>query len=248
MVRMLPAGPGDPVRSPRADSLLVKRLMGFTSERLSGIHSDKMTIVLQAVTHEMIRTKKVQLFKDKRSGGFNCCNPKNDSTLSNLIRANKYCLPIPVNKDDSCYGNQAAPLNYMKSSKVLNNCKLDLNPTALNWETSFLDCKLLYNPISLKHMAENGGKVRTDDFDVLKSILLGYDPRSGQFSSLFLYLSNYYRLHNFVADELAKSRSSLKAPEFLLEVRKIVCAVYQKLIIELVASILREFVLKCNMS
>lgn len=249
--RILPAGPGDVSgsnRSARLDSLLVNQILGFSSERPTGFNNEMTTFAIQIMTHEIIRSKKVQVHKEKRGGGFKCCNPKNDSTLANLIKLNKYCIQIPVGKDNSCYGNQINCLSYVQSFKVLDNCTLSLNPSVLNWETSFLDCRLLYNNNSLQHMADNGGKVRTDDFEKLKEILVGYDERSMQFSALFLFLSYFYEFHNKVCDELKKNEiaKNLSPADFLKEVRKIVCATFQKILVELIASILREFFFTSN--
>lgn len=249
MTRLLPAGSGEISsfeNSARADSLFVNRKLGFSADRPAGLPCEWTTFLMQGFTHEVVRTKKVQLHKEKRRGGFNCINSKNDPTLANLTKNNGYCIPISVDKDDPCYGNQVKSLNYVRHFTVLDDCKLSLTPSALNMETSFMDCKLLYNNASLNHMLDNGGRVDVGNFDLMKELLVGYDERSSQFSGLFISFIKFYEYHNLIHTELLKSRSFLSLQDFLLEVRKIVCATYQILIVNLISSFLSEFLIIFN--
>jgi Animal haem peroxidase len=115
--------------SARFDSLSANDAKGRNDQKVPEVNSDMSTAIGQIITHELMKTKKSQLYEDKRKGGFNCCNPKNDSTLANYININKYCLPINVKNNDPCYGNVVKKLNYIRSILSLDNCLL--NSTAM---------------------------------------------------------------------------------------------------------------------
>lgn len=198
------------------------------------------TMALQIMTHEMLMTKKSQLFPKKMKGGFNCCNPKNDTVLANLISINKYCLPISVKSDDTCYGNKARCLNYIRAMKSLKNCKLDSTALPTNFHTAFIDAELIYNELSLPHLDSNGGKFNVDNPTVMRSILADFDDRSIQLPGLFVYLNLFTRFHNLIFDELKKGKSSLSNQALSFEARKITTALYQKIFIDVLISVLRE--------
>lgn len=187
-----------------------------------------------------MKTKKAQINSEKRDGGFNCINPKNDPTLANLIKINKYCIPISVKSDDPCYGNQVKLLNYIKTMKTLDSCKLELYPPSTNFETSFMDCKLIYNEYSLPHLDSNGGKFDANNFEKMKEVLVEYDERTMQIPGLFLYINFFVKLHNQVFDKLANFKPSLNQQKLSFESRKIVCGIFQKIAIDAVVGVLRD--------
>lgn len=193
------------------------------------------------LTHEFLRSQKSQLGLVGGLPGFNCCNPKNDTFLAYLIASNEYCLPIDVASNDPCYANQVWCLNYFKSLKALNNCKLDETAMTINLNTPVMDAELLYNYLSLAHLAENNGKFNLNNFTQIVDILVGYDDRSMQVPGLFLYLNFFAELHNIIFDELKKVYGSLSNERLSFEARKFTVAVYQKIFIDFLSDILREF-------
>lgn len=241
MIRLFPAGPDDFSGSTaRSDSLKVTSKLGIITDRPPGFNSEMTTVALQILTHELMKTKKVQLFSEKRDGGFNCINPNNDPVLADLIKKNRYCIPISVKSGDPCYGARVKLLNYIKSLKSLDSCKLELYPASTSFQTSVFDCKLIYNELSLPHLDANGGQFDADNFEKMNEILVGYDERSMQIPGLFLFLNFFVKFHNIVFAELASVHTSLSPQALSFESRKIVCAVFQKIMVDLVLEILRQ--------
>ena len=192
------------------------------------------TLTLQILTHELMKTKKYQLFSEKRGGGLNCVNPTNDPMLANLISMNKNCIPISIPTGDSCYGRQVQLLNYIKSLKCFDSCQLELYPTSTNFETAYFDLKLIYNEVTLPHLDANGGIFDIDNFAKMQEIIVGYDERSMQLPGLFLFLNFFVKLHNKVFIQFKKFRPKLSTQALSLESRKVVTAVFQKIILDVV--------------
>lgn len=228
--------------SSRSDSVAGNDARGISEEKVTEINSDMSTTIGQLLTHELMKTKKCQLFKQKRGGGFSCCNPGNDTKLADIIQRNKCCMPIFVGINDPCYKGKVRCLTYLKSMKCLNNCKLDQTPMPTNFHTPYIDAELIYNKLSLAHLAQNGGKFDFNNFNKMKEIIVGYDERSGQLSGLLLWLSFFIKLHNIIFDELKKFKgSNLSNDELSFEARKFTTAAYQKCYIDFIINILREF-------
>jgi Animal haem peroxidase len=228
--------------SSRNHSVIANAIKGTSSERVTDINSDMSTTIGQVWTHEFMKTKKSQLFKDKRGGGFNCCCSSKNLKLADLIRRNKYCMPIEVQNNDPCYQGNVNCLNYIKSIKSSNNCKLDSTPMPTNFHTPYIDAELIYNWLSSKHLSENGGKFDTNNIDKMKEILVGYDDRSSQLSVIFLYLNFFCKFHNLVFDELKKFKgSTMNDAAISFEARKITTAAYQKVFLDFIVNILRKF-------
>lgn len=231
------------LESARIISKFANDAKGLDDQRVPEINSDLSTLLGQIWTHEMIQTKKSQL-PDKQKNGFNCCNPKNDPTLADLIKINTYCLPIEVAADDSCYKNQKKRLNYIKPFKSLNNCLLDETPMPRNFHTSFYDCELIFNPLSLKHLEENKGMFDFANDDKMIEILAGFDERSQQLPGLLLILSIFIRFYNIVFGILCKRFKPPLTPEQISAMsflaRQITTAAYQKVFSDYSQSILRK--------
>lgn len=189
----------------------------------------------------MMKTKKAQLTSSKRFSGFNCCNPRNDSNLTNLIEMNDYCWPIIVKNDDPCYGNKVKCLNYIKSMKALNNCKLGETAMPINFHTPVIDAELIYHRSSLEHLQTNGGKFAVDDFTILKELLVGYDDRTSQLPGLFLFLKFFVRIHNIIFDELSRVRKEMSVENRSQLARTITTALYQKTFLDMCVNVLRKF-------
>lgn len=249
MTRMFPDGFEDGIEtnfagrtfaSARNDSFTANSPKGITSQSVPNVNNDMSTMIGQLLTHELLKTNKAQLTKDKMSGGFNCCNPKNDSTLANLIKINKYCTPIYVQRTDECFGNSTNCLNYVKSLKTLDNCELNSTALPINFHTSFLDCELIYNDISLAHLDTNKGVFNVDNTTVMRSILVEYDDRSEQLPGLFLYLTIFARFHNIIFSQLQSFKKTLSTQALSFEARKITCAANQKIFLDFLVNILRE--------
>ena len=112
--------------SVRQESIFTDEAKGFAEFNLPETNNDFSTILGQLFTHEIMMTKKAQLTPDEDKGGFNCCSKDDNPVLKSLIKDNKYCLPIDVPKTDSEFKGKIKCLNYIKSVKALNNCKLDM--------------------------------------------------------------------------------------------------------------------------
>ena len=78
----------------------------------------------------------------------------------------------------------------------------------------------------------------------MNEILVGYDVRSMQLPGLFLYLSYYLRLHNEVFKEFQKIRPNVPMKTTLFETRKIVTAVFQKISVDLIISVMGKLLTK----
>lgn len=198
------------------------------------------TALGQIFTHELMKTKKSQLYGNKRKGGFNCCNPKDDSNLTNFINVNKYCLPITVRSPDPCYGSSVKNLNYIRSIRSLDNCRLDSTAMPENFHTSVVDFELIYNELSLPHLVANGGKFNLSNFFQIKEILVGYDERSMQLPGLLVILNFFIKFHNSVFDEFKRLNPSMNNSAISFEARKLTTAAFQKSLLDYFMSVLRK--------
>lgn len=188
-----------------------------------------------------METRKAQLTTDKRFPGFQCCNPNNVVNLTNLIAINDYCMPISVKSDDPCFATgKVKCLNYIKSMKSLNNCKLDSTAMPMNFHTPVIDAELIYHPSSLDHLNINGGKFDIDNFEVLQTLLVGYDQRTMQLPGLFLFVKFFVKLHNILFAELKRVRGSLRTSDLIQIIRQITTALYQKTFLDLLINVLRK--------
>ena len=230
--------PGFVAESSRTDSVTSTTAKGFNDQRFPETSNEMATIGFQILTHEMMDSLKFRLGSEKFTGGLNCCNPRNDSRLQSLIDMNEFCMPINVKANDQCYGNNTKCLNYIKILKSLNNCKLDETALPINFHTPFIDCELIYNPVSQVHLDNNGGKFDTNNITALKQVFLGYDTRSKALPLLFRYLWFFASLHNIIFDELRRVQPNLNISTVALEARKFSCAVYQKIFIDMLATVL----------
>lgn len=218
----------------RSDSLSANDIKGLIDQKVPEVNSDMSTAVGQLLTHELMKTKKIQLGSDKRKGGFNCCNQK-------CAENNTYCMPVDVKSSDPCFGNSVNCLNYIKSLKSLNNCKLDSTALPINFHTPVFDAELIYNERSLKHLKETG-KFNVENFEQMKDILVGFDDRSMQLPGLMIYLNFFTRFHNIVFDEFNKFRGFLGKDVLAAEARKLTTAVYQKIYLDYLLTLLRKFI------
>lgn len=115
--------------SVRQESIFTDDAKGHAEFRLPDTNNDFSSILGQIMTHEMMMTLKAQLTPHKDKGGFNCCTKDDNPLLKSLIQNNKYCQPIDVPANDPKFRGKTKCLNYIKSVKALNNCKLDSSPT-----------------------------------------------------------------------------------------------------------------------
>jgi hypothetical protein len=228
------------VESARFDSLSANDAKGRNDQKVPEVNSDMSTAIGQIITHEFMKTKKAQLYGNKRKGGFNCCNLKNDSVLTNFINVNKYCLPISVKPLDPCYGNFVKKLNYIKSIRSLDNCQLDSTAMPENFHTSFVDFELIYNELSLSHLEANGGKFNINNFLQIKEILVGYDERSMQLPGLLIFLNFFTKFHNSVFDEFTRLKKSASISTIMIDARKLTTAAFQKILLDYFISVLRK--------
>ena len=123
--------------SVRQESIFTDEAKGSAEFNLPETNNDISTILGQLYTHEIMMTRKAQLESDENKGGFNCCNKDDNPVLQSLIKENKYCLPIDVPNNDAEYKGKVKCLNYIKSVKGLNNCKLDMTAMPV---IGFKDC------------------------------------------------------------------------------------------------------------
>jgi len=232
----------------RMISLFANDAKGKTEEKIPEVNSDMSTMIGQIMTHEMLMTKKVQIFDKKREGGYNCCPNPTDPDLVNLANINKYCMPINISQNDVDYKGRISCLNYIKSLKTLDNCKTGKTPLPINFHTPYIDCELIYNDGTLEHLKINNGKFAVKNLTAMKDILVGYDDRSQQLPGLFLYLNFYTKIHNLIFDELKKFKTKLNATEVLFETRKLVTGIYQKIFLDYVLSVISKWNLRSRHS
>lgn len=235
-----------PKRTARSDAMFTNDRKGKNTQNFPETNSDFSSMIAQMLTHEMVKTKKAQLKQEKAEGGFNCCNPQSDDFIGNLISLNKFCAPIAVDSTDKCFGKQQVKcLNYVKSMTSMQpGCPLDETQTPTNFHNPYLDGQLLYNQYSQEHLDANGGIFNLNDFESIKSIIVEYDDRSQQLPALFQFVHNFYIVHNRFFGVLQKSRPDLSTSRISFETRRIITAIYQKIYLDFISSVLRE--LSCD--
>jgi hypothetical protein len=162
------------------------------------------------------------------------------------VKINKYCLPINIPSNDPCYAGKTKCLNYVRSFRAFDQWNLQKAPAQVNFHTPFIDLELIYNARSLKHLQDNKGMFDYANDTKMNEILVGYDVRSMQLPGLFLYLSYFIRLHNEIFKEFKRIRPTVANDTVLFETRKIVTAVFQKISVDLIASVMGELVLKLS--
>ncbi|XP_070502393.1 peroxidase-like [Chironomus tepperi] len=226
------------VESPRSDSHVANTARGLNENLSPETSSDMATMAFQILTHEMMLTLKTQLTPEPIEGGFDCCNPTGNPLLASLIKMNKYCLPITIPSNDQCYAGKTKCLNYIRAFRAFDQWNLQTAPTQVNFHTPYIDLELIYNKKSLEHLLVNNGLFDLANDTKMHDILVGYDVRSMQLPGLFLYLSYYIRLHNEIFKEFTRLRPAVPMNTNLFETRKIVTAVFQKISIDLVVSVM----------
>lgn len=229
------------IDSARFHALTANVAKGRNDQKVPEINSDYSTAICQIMTHEFLLTKKAQLYSNKRNGGFNCCNPENNSALANFINVNKHCLPIGVKSNDPCFGDKVNCLNYIRSFKSFNNCQLNSTAMLQNFHTPVIDLELIYNNYSQPHLDSNGGKFNVRNFTEMKNILVSYDERSQQLPGLLIYLFFFLDFHNAIFDQLKTTRPSISNTIISFEARKLTTAAFQKNLIDYFNSVLRKF-------
>lgn len=147
-------------------------------------------------------------------------------------------MPIAINDTDSCYRDKAKCLNYIKSFRSFDQCNIASAPSIVNFHTPFIDAELFYNELTLQHLEDNSGLFSVKNDTKMKELLVGYDSRSMQLPGLFLYLMFFARFHNILLREFKALRPTMSIEDATFETRKIVTAIYQKITIELVQSVL----------
>jgi Animal haem peroxidase len=141
-------------------------------------------------------------------------------------------MPISVPSNDACYGGNVTCLNYIRSFRSFDQCNLSVSPLPVNFHTPWIDLELVYNPLSWEHLLENNGFFDANNTEKMKHVLVGYDARSMQLPGLFLYLMYFVKFHNVVIPTFKRRFGNEKG---LFETRKLVTAVYQRLLFEMVA-------------
>jgi hypothetical protein len=181
-----------------------------------------------------------QLTSEAGGGGFDCCNDRNDPLVATLIANNRYCMPIALKDNDTCYANRTRCLNYVRSFRAFDQCNIAAAPSMVNLHTAYLDCELIYSERSLLHLAQNNGTFNFDNDTVMLDVLVGFDRRSSQLPGLMLYLSFYVRFHNVIFNEFMRVKPNMSRTSATFEARKITCGVYQKIVIDQIQAILGE--------
>lgn len=174
-------------------------------------------------------------------GGFDCCNTQKNPEVADLIKTNKYCLPISIPNKDPCYNSSVRCLNYVRSFRAFDNWDVTKAPAQVNFHTPYIDLDLIYNELSLEHLANNGGLFPLDDNDKLNNIIVGFDFRSMQLPGLFLYLHYFMQLHNEIVKEFKRVKPNNPIETSTFEARKITTAIFQKISLELISSTMGKF-------
>ncbi|KAG5668187.1 hypothetical protein PVAND_016137 [Polypedilum vanderplanki] len=226
------------IESARTDSIKANAARGSDDTLQTETPNDMSTMAFQILTHELLMTVKTQITNDSEGGGFNCCNDKNDSFIGNLIKKNKYCIPISVKSNDDCYSGKTQCINYIRSFRSFDRCDISNAPSLVNFHTPYIDCELIYNEKTLKHLEENDGFFAFENDTKIIEILVGYDRRSMQLPGLLIYLSFYVRLHNNLVTEFLSVQPKISKASAMFEARRITCAVFQKLAIDLIKTII----------
>lgn len=147
-------------------------------------------------------------------------------------------MPIELKSTDPCYAGKLKCLSYVKSFRAFNQCNINEAPSLVNFHTPYIDCELIYNPKSLEHLQQNGGIFDIENTPKMQEILVGFDARSSQLPGLFLYLSFYIRLHNALFIEFMTVNPKMSVTDASFESRRITCAVFQKIVISLIQSVM----------
>ncbi|CAG9802673.1 unnamed protein product [Chironomus riparius] len=226
------------VETSRSDSNVANTARGLNENLSPETSSDMSTMAFQILTHELMMTLKVQLQPEHHKGGFDCCNSADNPLLANLVKINKYCMPIYIPNNDPCYAGKTKCLNYVRSFRAFDQWNIQSAPSQVNFHTPYIDLELIYHNKSFEHLEENSGLFDIANDTKMNQILVGYDPRSMQLPGLFLYLSYFLRLHNEIFKEFRRIRPTVPASTVLFETRKIVTAVFQKISIDLIISVM----------
>lgn len=235
-------------RTARDDAVFANDRKGKNTNEFPETNNDEASMVAQLLTHEMVKTKKAQVSENATGGGFQCCNPQNDPFIDDLIEMNEYCHPIKVKPTDKCFGNVGClnfiqPLNSMRPG-----CPLDVPPTPINFETPYLDAQLIYGDASLDHLDANSCRFDLSDFSTIKDLIVGYDDRSQQLPPLFQFLHFFFIAHNRIIDRFEDIHgNNIDIDDLCFETQKLVTALYQKVYLDLVKNVLREFIELCIM-
>jgi hypothetical protein len=166
---------------------------------------------------------------------------KDNEHHENLIKNNPHCVPIPISKSEPCYGGTIDCMHYAKPMHAFQQCNISAAPSApINFHTPYLDFELLYNDKSLKHLANNKGFFDVKNPSKMKEILVGFDDRSGQLPGLFFFLITFAEVHNIIINDFQKilpnTPSSIQ--QSILETRKAITAIFQKLMVDALLSII----------
>lgn len=244
LIRLFDSGVGDYTKHPsaRLESSLLKDQFGFDDSKPPGFNNDMATMIVQVLTHETLNTKKAQHMTEQRGGGYNCCNPKNDTFLAGLIKMNPNCMPVDIPQNDFCYGNTIKSLNYIAAFKVLDECKLTAHPLSKNFETAFIDGNLVYNKQSLDKLNANGGKFNVNNIDEMKAHIVNYDERSMLLPGLFIFLNLFTFFHNIIFDNFKALKPFLNSSQLMFESRKLTTAAFQKVYLDMIIDIMRKVI------
>lgn len=232
-------------RTARDDAVFANDRKGKNTAEFPETNNDEASMVAQLLTHEMVKTKKAQVSQNATGGGFNCCNPRGDPFIDDLIELNEYCHPIKIKPTDKCFGNVGC-LNYIQSLNSMRpGCSLDVPPTPTNFETPYLDAQLIYGDAALDHLDANFCRFNLNDFSAIKDLIVGYDERSQQLPPLFQFLHFFFIAHNRIIDrfeEIHENDEDLDIDDLCFETQKLITALYQKVYLDLVKNVLRKFI------
>lgn len=185
-----------------------------------------------------MKTFKIQYSPNGGDAGINCCTKNKDA--SNLFSKTNDCHPIQLEQNDTCYNGQVSCLHYTRSLEAIPQCNLSQRANQVNFHDPYINLELLFNEPALKHLELNNGLFNLENTTVMKEILVGFDERSMQIPGIFLILSFFADFYNQRFKEILSIKPSLGVDGASFESRKLTTALYQKLTVDLVKSVIRK--------
>lgn len=155
------------------------------------------------------------------------------------MKLNPDCRPIKIESNDTCYKGTTDCLHYTKSLESYYQCNISSPSAPINGHDPFINLELLFTEKGLDHLSKNLGLFDINNITVMKDLLVGFDERSMQIPGLMLILSFYAQFYNKMFTEIKQLKPSLGLEATIFEARKITTAIEQKMMVDLVKSVIR---------
>lgn len=159
--------------------------------------------------------------------------------MENLVTKNQDCRPIKIDGKDSFYNGTTDCLHYAKSIESFDQCNISTTSSPINGHDPFINLELIFNEKAMNHLANNKGLFDINNTQAMKEIFVGFDERSMQIPGLMMVLHFFAQFYNKMFAEIIGLKPSLGIEGSKSEARKITTAIEQKLMVDLVKSVIR---------